>query len=241
MLRKYLYPNLLLVMVIIAGLLVSCDSCIKASGDIATEERFFSPFTGVVVEGNFQVRLTQGTTTSVKVTADDNLLSYIKTYVQGSNLVLTLEGNKCFKKESDIIIEITLPDIRHIQLDSDGNIVTMNRIKGDSISILHRGAGKMDIADSCRSAFIQATGIGPLQVIGEVDRVRIENRGQGIINTQFFLANKAYVFAGNIGGVLVYASQELTGEISSAGNILYFGNPPVVSIVDNGSGSAIPQ
>lgn len=226
---------------VITSLIFSCDSCVKASGNVVTEERILSAATGIIIEGKMSVQITQGATQFIEVKADDNVLKYIQTYKSGNNIVFSIDGNKCFKKESTIEVYVTLPTIQHIQLDSDGSIKGMNCLKTDSLSILHRGFGKIELQDTSRTVYVQSTGNGSVYVNGEATSIKLENRGQGFLNFKDFTTSNAQVIVTNFGGVAVNVSQSLTGEISSAGNILYYGNPTSVSVLDNGSGDAIAQ
>jgi len=51
------------------------------SGNVIRQERKVSSFNGIEVSGVFHVDLTQGTTNSVIVEADDNLMDIIRTEV----------------------------------------------------------------------------------------------------------------------------------------------------------------
>ena len=226
---------------VITSLFFSCDHCVKASGNIVTEERQLGAATGIIVEGTMNVVLTQGPTQLIQVKGDDNVLKYVQTYMSGSNIVFSIDGNKCFKKESTIEVYVTLPSIQHVQLDSDGRINGSNSFKTDSLSILLRGFGNIDLQDTSRAVYVQSTGNGRVSMTGESTKLKIENRGQGVIQFQNFTTENAQVIVTNIGGVVVKVTQHLTGEISSAGNILYYGNPTTVDVLDNGSGDAIAQ
>jgi hypothetical protein len=59
---------------------------VHGSGKAATEKRTVVEFTKVDVSGGLKVTLTQDSSSVVTVTADDNLLKYIKTEVEGDKL-----------------------------------------------------------------------------------------------------------------------------------------------------------
>ena len=70
-----------------------CD-CLKSTGDIIKEQRFVKDFTTLVVHDNIFVTLTQDTENSLEVEAGENLLSLIKTDVDGGTLTIT-NDNSC--------------------------------------------------------------------------------------------------------------------------------------------------
>ena len=65
--------------------LSSCSNT-SGSGNITTENRSVGGFTGISVGGDFDVEVKIGTSTELKVEADDNIMPYIETIVSGNTL-----------------------------------------------------------------------------------------------------------------------------------------------------------
>ncbi|HEY1871186.1 MAG TPA: DUF2807 domain-containing protein, partial [Chitinophagaceae bacterium] len=74
-------------------LMVACISCdnpfnktVRGNGNISTSERSLSSFKNIRCAGSYDVQLTQGNTSSIKMETDENIQSYIVTDVNGDEL-----------------------------------------------------------------------------------------------------------------------------------------------------------
>ena len=83
------------------------------SGKIISSERQLPGFSGLYVSGNFNIQLKIGEIQQVKITGDDNLLSAIKTSVEGGRLDIAYLRE--VRQTVTITITITSPhDSRHL-------------------------------------------------------------------------------------------------------------------------------
>ena len=77
-------------------------NCIHGSGHQTTENRKVDDFSKLDISGGFKVMLKQDSSLSVKISADDNLLKYVKTVASGSRL--RIYSKRSFCDESPITI-----------------------------------------------------------------------------------------------------------------------------------------
>src|SRR3982751_1333694 len=82
---------------------------VKGSGNTATEKRDISGFKSVDVGGIFKVEITTQKDFAVEVEADDNLMSLIRTDVDGG--VLTIRSDKRLSSHNPIRVRISAPNI----------------------------------------------------------------------------------------------------------------------------------
>ena len=61
---------------------------IRGNGNITTSERNIQVAHAIRCAGSYDVQLTQGSPTSVKIETDENLQQYIVTYVNGDGLTI---------------------------------------------------------------------------------------------------------------------------------------------------------
>src|SRR5262252_10451573 len=83
-------------------------NAVAGSGKIVTEPRTVSDFSAVSLSGSGHVIVEQTGTESLTVTADDNLLPYIKTEVHGNTLELGLKDNSMMglRPTKDIVFHL---------------------------------------------------------------------------------------------------------------------------------------
>src|SRR6185312_2052111 len=122
---------LVLLTVAIVGSLSSCVfNCVRGSGNQATEERKANDFKRIDVSGGFKVVLKQDSSLALKITADDNLLKYIKTTVDDGRLHIFTRRNICNAGQMTISIGVrNLEEIKAsgaVEIESDGKINTQD-------------------------------------------------------------------------------------------------------------------
>lgn len=184
----------------------SFKSGIKGSGVAASEAREANDFTGVDVGGVFQVEITAGKEFSVLVDADDNLLQYIKTEVNGD--VLHIETTERINSTTPIKVRISAPDIESIGA-SGASKVTLNGVKNSNLSVDTSGASKVKIE-------------------GETAAVRVEVSGASSVDAESLKAKTAEVDASGASSVNLFVTERLVSDASGASRISYSGNPTSV-------------
>mgnify|MGYP001059219324 CR=1 FL=1 len=84
--------TVLVAVLLTSGLLVGCQGgVVKGSGNLKTEIFNFSDFTRVDVSSAFEAEIAQSGSYSVSITADDNLLEYIRVSKEGQTLKVGLK------------------------------------------------------------------------------------------------------------------------------------------------------
>jgi hypothetical protein len=191
----------------------SFSSGIKGSGVAATEAREINDFTGVDVGGVFQVEITAGKDFSVSVDADDNLLQYIKTEVNGD--VLHIETTERINSTTPIRVHIAAPDIESLST-SGASKVALAGVRNSSLEVDTSGASKIKIE-------------------GQTGDLKVGVSGASSVDAGSLKAQSASVDASGAGSVSVFATERLVSEASGASNITYSGNPTNVEKKSSGA------
>ena len=214
------------VFIIIALMLGACSfgslspNVAVGSGKVAHETRSVSNFTSVVLEGSANVSISSGTTESVVVEADDNILPLIETTVKNGQLVIGNKPNTNITTVSPVKVTVTMKSLQSVTLSGSGN-VTASGFSGDSLSVNLPGSGN-------------------ITVTGTTNNLQIKLLGSGNIMCQGLQAKSATVSLSGSGDIQVYASQSLDASILGSGSIRYSGNPSQVKKSLSGSGSITP-
>lgn len=192
----------------------SFKSGIKGSGVAVSEAREADDFTGVDVGGVFQVEITAGKEFSVLVDADDNLLQYIKTEVNGD--VLQIETTERINSTTPIRVRISAPDIESIGA-SGASKVSLAGVKNSNLRVDTSGASKVKIE-------------------GETAEVTIEASGASNVDAEALKAKNAEVDTCGASSVNLFITERLVSEASGASRISYSGNPASVEKRTSGAG-----
>lgn len=198
------------------NLITKCDpATVKGSGVEKTEQRDVGTFTAVDVSGACKVNITCGKTQSVEVSGDDNIVPLIKTEVRGG--VLHVWNDEGYSPETDLVITIAAADVRAVNSS---------------------GASDVTIRDISNSEFsIDLSGAGSVQALGETGTLTIDLSGAADVDTQELRAKKVLIDVSGASNAEVFASEELSAEVSGVGNITYHGNPQIVKHEVSGVGN----
>jgi hypothetical protein len=208
------------VLPLIAGCGVEGHEQRRGSGIEASETRQVDSFDRVALSGQGDVEVSVGRAQSVTVRTDDNLLDDVRTEVDDGELKISQPGNLQIDPKVGITIEITVPDLRAVDLSGSGN-VSAHGVHGDLFRAEVGGAGN-----------VEATGL--------VQRVEAELSGSGWIRFAELKAPRATAEIPGSGNIEVYAGESLTASVSGAGQILYSGNPSQVEKDVSGAGDIRP-
>ena len=210
--KKYYLLSFLLTI----PLLFSCSfNGIRGNGNIVNEEREISQFNKIDVSGRFDVDIEVGKSVSLVITAEDNLLKYIKTKVRNNTLIITTKEN--LHPRDDLVLKITTPKLNEIDC-SGANDLTIANVKTDKFSIDLSGAGSIEINGKAKKFYIDISGAADLDASEFiVEDVKIDISGAASAD--------------------VYASKSLYAEVSGASSIKLYGNAEDVKTDISGIGS----
>ena len=115
---------------------------VKGSGNVQNEKRNVANFKAIEVGGIFEVEVVAQKDFSVEVEADDNLLQYIKTEVNGNTLEISTE--KSISPKGPVRVRISAPDIENLQV-SGVSKVSLTNLKNSSLKVDASGASKIKV------------------------------------------------------------------------------------------------
>lgn len=199
--------------------LASCtdDDKINGSGNLVNETREVNEFTRVSSEGVFEVNITEDESQLVEVTADDNVMQYVKTTVSSNQLSLYLKdgnyGNITLKSD------IKVADLNGISNSGTGNIKAYNVDEEADFNVLNSGTANITIQ-------------------GESDGLEIMNEGTGDFKGFDFEVNSCQVENIGSGDIQVNCKESLDIKITGSGNVYYKGHPSI-NVDISGSGKVI--
>lgn len=208
--------KLISIALIIAFIATGCGFWgVRGNGRIKDEFRKVSEFSRIEAGGAFTIRVQVGETASINVSAEENLLDFIRTRVRGNTLEIDTRKNISPRKE--VIIEITTPSLEMIEV-SGANNVTVENISGSDFNVELSGAGNVDLS-------------------GEVDRLKADLSGAGNINARNLKAKDVRISVSGAASADVFASRSLDASVSGVGSIDYYGNPEKTKTDVSGVGS----
>lgn len=188
---------------------------IKGEGPKVTKELNVDAFTGIGLSVSGKVYLTKGSTQSVKVEGQANMID---------NLDLEVKDNTWsieFKDKADhyesLVFHITLPDLHALSIAGSGSIIgesAFNNLDKLSLSI---------------------AGSGDIMLEGSADEVKVSIAGSGDIKSSGLKADKCKVSIAGSGDCTIEVAEDLNVSIAGSGDVHYKGRPRIkTSIAGSG-------
>jgi hypothetical protein len=224
---KHLSIIILLAGIALCGLSSCMFNCVHGSGTEASETRKVSDFSRIDISGGFKVILKQDSSLSVKITADDNLLKYIKTSVNGDKLRIYTRRNFCNSSQTIVYIGVRhLEELKAsggIEVESDGKITTQD------IHLRLSGATKITMDLNAANVTTSGSGATELNLKGQASSHNIELSGSGKVNALDFVVGNCEIQTTGVGHSEVNVLHSLSIHSTGASEVKYRGNPSISS------------
>ena len=232
---KLSYFTALLFAVALASCMDPFHETVHGNGHITTSERNIQSVHGVRCSGSYDVELTQGSPTSVKIEADENLQQYIVTDVNGDGLSIRSKEDINLDPSQKIRVYITTDRVEEFRLSGSGTITTQNKFTGGShLNLDISGSGNMHFDVNTPRIVCNIAGSGDMYLSGETKDSKIEIAGSGNYHAENLMSENATVKIAGTGNAWLFAESTLNINIAGVGNVNYKGN---ASVTQNVAGS----
>ena len=233
--------------------------CVKGEGNLTEEYRHTENFTGIANSTSIDVIYRKADTSGLLLEAEENLLYYILTEVEGNTLSIRIrEHTACINFTEKPLITVTSPSINDLVSTGSGNMFLQD-ITGEAVEIRSSGSGDINCetldaqdlfikisgsgninCDETSSLYseIKISGSGDLSLGGSCNNADITVSGSGSIYGISYLLSTAGITISGSGNVYTSISDKLTAILTGSGNIYLRGDPEIHKNV-TGSGIII--
>jgi hypothetical protein len=213
---------------------VALSSCfgfgrkVEGNGNRQTRDYSISNFTEVSLAGSMTVYITQGSTYSVKVEADENLFEYLKIEKDGNELEIGSRNNYNLRSKGGIKVFVTSPTYEGAEVAGSGKIISQSKITNARvINIDVAGSGDVQLDLDAPEVHAEVAGSGNVLLKGTTRELQIDIAGSGDIKAFDLMAEVTKIDIAGSGNAQVSASRELDVDIAGSGDVTYKGNPAV--------------
>jgi hypothetical protein len=227
-------------------LVLSLSSCyfdgwgtgISGNGDVVEETRDISGFTAVEVSTGIDVYLTQGDGFEVMVEADENLQDVILTELKGDRLVVRTDHVNIRSAKSKKV-HVTLPELSELKISSAGNCVGQTPFQCEDLRLSISSAGDLTLEVEADRIDLDISSSGDARISGSAAIFDASLSSAGDLNAFDLVAGVVDVSVSSAGDARVHATEEITMNASSAGNIYYRGDAKVVRSNSSSAGNIV--
>lgn len=215
---------------LISLLTVSCvygpANRIEGEGPERSKTLELDPVNGIVIKNSARVFLTQGPKQEIVVRGQENIIRNLDTTVSGG--IWNIRNIKPVWRMQPLVIEITTPDIRMLQISGSGNIRSEEPFRDlDNLELGISGSGDIHIDMECRQVYARISGSGGIHLSGTGEKAEYIISGSGSIRASDLTVSEARTRISGSGSIYVHAEEDLDASISGSGDIIYEGRPRI--------------
>ncbi len=232
--RKAL-SNILIIVIVSAILVVALGATVAyfwfIPGNLKTEEMVFSDFTAVEVGWAFELTVTQSSSYSVVISADEKIFDNIEVTQTGNTLII---GQKSWTIDLGGLVrkaEITMPDLNKLIL-SGATRGTADGFSNSNTFVLGlSGASSLEMTNiNVGDAEIEVSGASSLDASGTAHDLSSLVSGASNIDLSNFPVNNADVNVSGASRATINPEGTLDADVSGASTLEYIGNPTMGDI-----------
>ena len=210
-------------------------NCESGTGPVVDVAPDLPNFTGVRLEADARVFITQGDNFEVMARGEENIIERLQLNVQ--NDTWTIGFSQCVKNY-DLEIYITMPVIDLLSISGSGEITGETFFDTEDIVLRISGSGKMCLGLYSETIDGKISGSGEVELEGDAEFLDFGISGSGDLKAFGLIAGKADINISGSGDAAVHVLDVLDVSISGSGNVYYKGSP-ILNVTISGSGDVI--
>lgn len=201
---------------------------LEGNGKIVTRDVSVSSFSELKANGVFELKLSQGSTESVKIEADENLQDLFEVKQEGGKLVISMKkmDNTSLKTKKSLKVYVSFKSLKQLQLTTVGG-VSSDQLSFADIKITNRSVGDVNLKLNADKITLENSSVGNLTLTGKAQDAVIKNNGVGNLEASGFVVQTLDIQNTGVGNAEVNAVQQLKVKDSFLGKVKNKGAAPV--------------
>ncbi|MBL8512968.1 MAG: DUF2807 domain-containing protein [Betaproteobacteria bacterium] len=209
---------------------------VTGSGVSKTETRQVSGFSGLSLGVSAKVEIRQGSSESVTITGDDNIVPLVETVVEDGKLKVRWTERNLNTSYKVLKLVVEAKTMESIGVAGSGDVVA-ETLSAKTFSANVAGSGDIRInnliADNVTA---KIAGSGDMEFGGKAGSLETKISGSGDIRAGKLETKTSSVSIAGSGNVTLWAAEKLRVSVAGSGDVRYYGDPEVSKSVA-GSGN----
>ena len=209
---------------------------ISGSGNIKTEVRSVSGFTGVSMSVPGKAEIIQAGSEGVSIETDDNILPLIETVIEDGKLKIRFKDRNMSVSTKTLKLTINVKTLESLAVAGSGDLHAAKlQVAKLKASIAGAGDVRIDLLDA-DTLTLSIAGSGDFSAGGKANAVEGNIAGSGNVRIEKLAANNVKLSIAGSGDAKVWAKDTLTVSVAGSGDVAYYGDAKVTqSVVGSGS------
>ena len=245
---------ILMTALLVSVLLAGCGVVLTGSGNLETKDYDFSDFSKVEVSNAFEFKISQSSSYSVSITADDNVIEKVQVTKEGDTLIIGLDriiGLGSVTLEATV----TMPQLRGLDISGASRGTVSDFSSTDNLDIELSGASSLDLVDisvgdvksdisgaskvtgdlTALDADFDVSGASTIQLEGSASDIVVDASGASRVKLAAFPVNNADIKLSGASSGTVNLDGRLDADLSGASKLEYIGEPTMGTINTSGA------
>jgi hypothetical protein len=214
---------------------INIGESVSGNGHVIEETRNIESFHSLRVSNGIDVFITQGNDELLRIEADENLLEHIKTEVAGGELKIFSDVNIRMSKSKKIYLKYK--ELKSIHISSAGDVKGENTLHTDNLELRLSSAGDLKLEVIANEIDLDISSSGDAALAGETGFLKAGLSSAGNLNAFELKTEKADVTVSSAGDAKVNVTGEARFKSSSAGDIVYTGDPKILEMKTSSAGN----
>ena len=171
--------------------------------------------------GVYELKLSQGSTESVKIEADENLQDLFTVKNEGSKLVIDMKkmDNKNLKAKTKMKVYVTFKDLKSLELSTVGNVNTDKTFNFNDLTITSSSVGNISLKLSGDKITLKNSSVGNIELEGKAQTAEFKNSGVGNLDAGDFVVQNLEIDNSGVGNAEVNAAKDLKVSDTMLGKV----------------------
>ncbi len=202
-------------------------SSVRGNGDVINQERAVSGIESVTLYGEGNVEITTGSTESLTIEAESNLMDYLTSDVVNGRLELKTRDFVSLRPTKNIVYHLMVKSVDGLEILGSGNI-KLDKSDTNTMHLTIAGSGDITIDNlTANTLDVTIPGSGSVNVSGKTTDQTINVAGSGKYFADSLSSQTANINIAGSGDVRIWVTDTLDIRILGSGNINYFGSPTI--------------
>lgn len=224
-----------LIIGLVALVATSCGVPIWGNGVIVDRTvGFNAAITELISSGTANVVVVPSKSTSVVITADENLQQYFSVKTTSDVLEIDEQPFVWLRPSRPVVITVYAPPLALIDTSGTGDMSIDG--SADLFQLKASGTGDISFSGTVTRFDADISGTGDITLSGVADRFELDASGTGNTYADGFTVRLANILLSGTGNCTIRATQLISGAMSGIGDLSYSGGA-VCMVVKTGLGS----
>ena len=211
-----------------------CPGGLVGSGNLETETYAFADFNEVEISSAFKFEIEQSSSYSINVTADDNIMEYVRVSQDGQTLKIGLR-TVMWLGPVTLKVSVTMPELSGLDVSGASRGTVSDFSSTQDLDITVSGASRVTGDLVAGNVEFDISGASTIQLEGSASDMNANVSGASSLNLDDFTVNNADVdFSGASSGT-INLNGRLDADVSGASRLWYIGEPTMGTIDTSGA------